>query len=152
MSAFLVTRTHIDLLVFAWSKASGGRREAIQFWDPATERRIEIETDSDLGRMLWRENMLSLAARYDDPIDQPTLDAYSYTYRGSFLQTSVVTMLKAIACYEYQACEHEGWNTSKSKAYCEALRDGLISKLPGYSDAPWGVEDNAKDSTVRSIF
>lgn len=52
---------------------------------------------------------------------------------------SPVATLKAIDCYEYQSCEHAGWKDSEAKRFCEALRDDMITRLPGYSEASWGI-------------
>jgi hypothetical protein len=46
---------------------------------------------------------------------------------------------KAIACYEYQACECADWEQSEAVQFCDALRRKMIARLPGYEAAPWGV-------------
>jgi hypothetical protein len=48
-------------------------------------------------------------------------------------------LLNALHAYTYQSCEHNGWETSQAKAFCDALRDRLISTLPGYNDGPWTI-------------
>ena len=125
MSAWLVSKKHIDVLVHA--------RSISKFWDvPENEM-----TDTELGKMLWRENMLSLEARYDDRIDDDLLEGYSYSEPKQF---PIVNILKAIHCYEYQSCEHEGWKNSAAHNYCKLIHHALISYLPGYDDAPWGID------------
>lgn len=135
MSAFLVSKKHIDALVFARQlhphyRASG----------PAL-------SDDDLGRMLWRENMASLNARYRDAIDEATLAEYRFEivgadiYRGRRLE--IVDFIKAVHCYQYQACEHDGWERSEAARYCEGLLSMLTHRLPGYDDSPWGLDDDA---------
>jgi len=52
-----------------------------------------------------------------------------------------VQTLKAIACFDYQACETDDWQQSEAFAFCEALRDRAINKLPGYSEAKWGIDE-----------
>ena len=56
-------------------------------------------------------------------------------------QVSPVVILSAIACYEYQSCEHPGWATSEAHDFCHALRIKMIRMLPGYADAPWEVTE-----------
>lgn len=51
----------------------------------------------------------------------------------------VVEALKLIECLEYQSCEHDGWNDSEARRFCDALRGQLISALPGYADAEWSA-------------
>jgi len=131
MSAFLVSSNHIDVLVHA--------RRVLRH---KTFGRIGGDTtDTELGQMLWRENMLSLAARVptDASVDEVALATYSATAYppGRF---SIVELLKAIHCYEYQSCEHDGWDTSEARAYCRAVERELLGLLPGYESAPWAIE------------
>jgi hypothetical protein len=46
-------------------------------------------------------------------------------------------VLAAIAGYEYQACEHDGWRRSETARFCQALRLAMVRRLPGYDQAPW---------------
>ena len=119
MSAFKVSTAHIDVLVYGASLV-----------EPMTGKE-----ENDMGRTLERENDRSLAARYGDEVGES-----SYTYSRPDRKPSIVAILKAIACYEYQSCEHEGWETCFARKVCSELRASLISQLPGYNEAPWGVE------------
>lgn len=132
MSAYLVTQSHIDVLVYAATISKVQR--------PVSPTIAEQMTDDELGRMLWFENMLSLQARYEDPIDSAALFAYHYAPPSGVLggRVAPVVLLKMIACYEYQACEHAGWDTSKARDFCNDLRKAVIMDLPGYDAAPWG--------------
>lgn len=75
-----------------------------------------------------------------------------------------IEILKAADCYEYQACEHPGWDTSVAKDICDAIRTHALARVrvPGWcacndcatcrlrpeqiqhtqawSDACWGIE------------
>lgn len=132
MSAFQVSNAHINALVRARAVASKGNN-----W-----MRLESEmTDTDLGRMLLRENMASVACRYAHKgftVDEFELSAYRASRPAR--EFSVVELLKALDCYEYQACEHNGWKGSRAATFCADLRTALIKCLPGYDDAPWGIE------------
>lgn len=55
-------------------------------------------------------------------------------------QVSVVGALKALACYEYQSCESDDWESTEAFAFCEALRHTLIWALPNIDDAAWEVQ------------
>jgi len=130
MSAFLVSKTHIDALV--WARNIVNRRHGHVFLDMS---------DSDFGRMLWRENMASLAARYRDPINKESLAAYAYMPSQTVRSLPTIALVKSIDCYEYQACEREAWQESQARAACEAIYASLVHMLPGYDAAPWGIED-----------
>lgn len=182
MSAWIVSKEHIDLLVRAATQRGGGydsgrervwlrklevdeRAPDTQGYDvteyPASSGvartlcfQIAPENASELGRLLWWECVRSVSYRYDDP-DFAKLPGYGYTlneyeqYRypaameAYSARPDPVVVLKSIACYEYQACEHPGWHESDAKRLCEWLRDKMIHKLPGYEDAPWGIEPAA---------
>jgi len=128
-----------------------------QVWGPtsvATARRCRRELDSDTlnetGRMLLTENVRSVCHRYDEPMDstdlpgpvgfslaEATFSSFHVAMHTPLLEP--VAVLKAIACYEYQSCEHPDWEGSESKAFCEALRHAAINALPGYDEADWDI-------------
>jgi hypothetical protein len=125
VSAWLVSKKHIDVLVHA--------RSIPTFWNVP-----ENEIDStQLGQMLWRENMYSLEARYSDKIDEELIQSYSYTEPQHL---PIITIIKSFSCYEYQSCEHESWKMSPSYVYCHDMKLALITCLPGYEEAPWGID------------
>jgi hypothetical protein len=62
---------------------------------------------------------------------------------------TIPELLNAVHCYEYQACEHPGWETSEAHAFCKALERRLISKLPGYNDGPWAISRTSIPAAVR---
>jgi hypothetical protein len=139
MSAFQVSNRHIDLLVYA--------RTLPDF------KVLESDLDRDeLGRLLLGENLKSLAARYGDDRnagsaaskskweDVKQVEAYVYsTPTDAAGVRDIVSIIKQIHCYEYQSCEHEGWETSRASKYCKDLLELLLFKLPGYAAAKWGV-------------
>lgn len=87
MSAWLVSKAHIDVLV-----------EAL-----VNEKLIPLEDADTVGRMLWGENRASLLARYDDPFDREANDAY--TFDGPWHPLDDAKVAAAITCLDYQACE-----------------------------------------------
>jgi hypothetical protein len=86
--------------------------------------------------------MLSLAARYGDAIDEAALASYRYETDTRLLTESAVAHIKNIHCYQYQSCEHEGWDASMARQFCTALLASLEHDVPGYDDAPWGFSDS----------
>jgi hypothetical protein len=106
-----------------------------------------------LGAMLLFENVRSVSYRYReaDPNNLPGSIAQDNTlYRHDYnVHVSPLAVLKAIACYTYQACEHPGWQSSPAKAFCEVLTEAMIMDLPGYDDIPWGLDaDNIREVAV----
>lgn len=159
MSAYVVDRTHIDVLVTAglsqgtygplrwlWPELSAeDERDAFQAGEPWGPRAIELaqershqltpQTANYVGQMLWAENVRSVNHRYEE-------DEWEQVYEHQPIPGKVdpLIVLKAIACYQYQSCEHPGWAKSEAHAYTQALQDAMIRALPGYEDAPgWDI-------------
>lgn len=136
MSAWLVTDAHIDGLVQS-------------LW---THGFIGDGTQTETGRMLLRENYLSLNARYGDPVPAEV----DYTFRGIEAPLDPVKVAKSVSCYQYQACEHREWPDSDAYTLTTALHDVVVAEA-GYTvddrglnemwlskaheHAPWGIED-----------
>jgi hypothetical protein len=69
-------------------------------------------------------------------------------------------VLRAIACFDYQSCEHEEWPDSKAHDLMDALHAAILQRhpdlgelvpgrsgktyryttLPAYGDAPWVIK------------
>ncbi|HCG01491.1 MAG TPA: hypothetical protein DEV93_13215 [Chloroflexi bacterium] len=157
MSAFMVGKQHIDLMVdattynvrhwpFSWYH-EGTRHELLHGSSGETPRHnagsVEYSTAA-IGRMLIDENLRSIHARYPDTVDGgqvpgPFESYWEQPYSCPIMLPTVdaVQVLKAIDCYEYQSCEHDGWETSTARAFCDALRGAMIHRLPGYEEAQW---------------
>ena len=65
----------------------------------------------------------------------------AYCFRRLAGVPDPVVVLKAIACLEYQSCEHPDWPTSRARRFCEELRDRCIDRLPGYERSPCRLSD-----------
>lgn len=153
MSAFIVGKAHIDALVQAGLTFS--RHDRMRWYLPASGtqrcyRELDHTTANAVGKMLWAENIASVRHRYPDvsatledapgPVGLTPFEVNGYTFPVfSARKLSAVETLKAVACYEYQSCEHPEWETSEAKAFCEALTSQAIHSLPGYDDAAWAV-------------
>lgn len=120
----------------------------------AKRRELNEATADRVGAMLWSENARSVSYRYDDesydtipgPCDFDELALAGYRYEGGRLspsplhpQVDPVAVLKACDGYEYQSCEHPGWESSEAHAFLDALRRRMIHALPGYDEADWSV-------------
>ena len=112
-------------------------------------RRAEADTLNEVAGMLHMTNRRSVAYRYDEPIEAEI--------PGSCVEREVpwtegecrlgrnlhaIVLLKAVHGYEYQSCEHPGWEGSEAQAFCRSLTRALITELPGYSEAPgWEISN-----------
>lgn len=149
MSAYVVTREHIDYLLHA---ALGGPpwKRGLYWWHGQSHR-LEGGDDEQavrVGQMLWDENVRSVSHRYPNADEDfgglpgPVDERYVYDkHRDPWCMdgTDWVQVLKSIACYEYQSCEHDGWKDSEAYAFCQSLRGKAITMLAGFEDAAWGA-------------
>jgi hypothetical protein len=106
--------------------------------------------------MLWDENRRSVAHRYGDTTDGdlpgPTDEMFLYWHQDAppDFTPNIAQVFMSIDCYEYQTCEHPGWETSSAYAFIQALRSALWHRLPNYEDAKWGAPE-IPTSNVRRI-
>jgi len=116
------------------------------------ERVTDPPSRAELFAALYAENVESLRSRYSDDWDSMVGDA---EYKPLALCADPVRIIKAAQCYQYQACEHDGWQTSWARKATDAVISNAIDSLPGYKQAPWGsplepVRDAAADLLDRS--
>jgi hypothetical protein len=131
MSAWIVTKTHIDALVQAM----------------VVERVIEADKATEVGKHLWSENYRSVNARYGGRARRP-----AYRFEGIEAPLDDAVIARNIGCYWYQTCEHDG-NECYDNATGTPLRalltllearnggedfDNRIEKERG-ARLPWGI-------------
>lgn len=104
MSAWIVTAAHISALVNA------GLEHGL------VSKTSSVDSLNAIGQMLWRENHMSVNARYNEETETPV---YSFEPTEASLDPSAVEMLAD--CYAYQSCEHARWEASSAKAYVDTL-------------------------------
>jgi hypothetical protein len=131
-------------------------RHSFSFWHPKREERVSVkvgdqESATAVGQMLWDENLASVRHRYGEQdnadLPGPVGEDYEFAFPSAaftFPRFEPVDVLKAVRCYEYQACEHPGWELSPSWYFCQALTATAVSCLPGYEGATWGAPDRFK--------
>lgn len=141
MSAFIVSKAHIDVLVNAAAQLG-----------VITTRGEALST----GMMLLRENYRAVNHRYGESAAPPR-------YRATTTEAEFdpAAICKVIACYVYQIAEPPDWRETQAYAWCEKLRaaaeammspDDLIlvrdldrmvpayRKSSVYERTPWDVE------------
>lgn len=138
MSCFMHDRAHVAFLVNAALHATYGNHGSLSWvWDinrrAETYERNELRSgDLDqaaaIGQMLMDTNAMSVHARYsehDDMLGDTTYGQHRLTHQIP----TPGAVFQAIASYEYQSCEHDGWPDSEAKAFCNALRGAYCRKV-----------------------
>ena len=156
MSAWIVTKAHIDVLVLA------GVQFHVPYDDTNSSSCRSPLSAADLaaaGAGLWAENHRSVNHRYDEDTDPPV-----YTPPTAEVLLDPVAVVKAIDCHVYQSCEHPDWPDGAAGRYCRRLRAAAMSGLPtaavgsdsgrrypiGWDIAPWGIEHIAEAAVTHS--
>ena len=173
MSAFMVSKYHIDLLVKAglhygsrYDTAAGvswwrtdeagnwiGWNEVRRYERPGDDYKQYVTPDQ-LGQMLVDANVRSLQYRYpnDGPGEHPgPIDAYylqPYEYEAPAKTLTPGEVFKAIDCLNYQSCEHPDWYRSEAYRFLAALRDGACTRTEGYEEAPWEFTQTTTEAHV----
>ncbi len=138
MSAFIVTKTHIDSIV----------NYAIDMRFPIYAGKLrfdlsDIDLRDALGQLLTDANYASVNHRYEE-IDK----APEYTFRR-VEQISTIQFLKALKCLNYQSCEVDNWDQTEAYKAIQSMLSMGVSRLDGYEDAAWGIpEQTAKTSYI----
>jgi len=130
MSAFIVSDTHINALV---SYATGGGPFRVSDGNP-----------QELGQMLVNENYRSVNYRYRER-DEP----HTFRYRPYIKPLKPVEVIKLCDCYDYQSCETDDYEKSEAYRLIQGIRSKALHLLPGYADAPWGLDDEHTHTVER---
>lgn len=137
MSAWIVSKRHID---------------ALAYW---LDRMGIAHDKQKMGELLWSENHKSIRARYGDydykgnyvkrpkyhymdPRPIPQRDLYD-----DFDPQNLDQIQALVHCYDYQTCEHDGWEKSRAKRLMDKLETQLVMSGADWkregTKAPWGI-------------
>lgn len=134
MSCYICSADHIAALAVAIVHRVGVHG----YLSDGTSREQAVE----LAHMMYGENVASFRhyrwSRDDIEDSEPDWTAV-IGHRTPEAQPSALALIKSIHCYQYQACEHEAWESSDVKALTDELIAYLIPEIPGYFDAEWGA-------------
>lgn len=152
MSAYVVSKDHIVYLVcaamhrriiqtgaFSWYYGDGGNRRRKEL--TCADYSEAVKT----GNMLWAENIRSVGFLYStkDPFDLPgpVDESFILSEKDIYWPDSPepLQVIMACKCYEYQSCEHPGWNGSSSKSFIDGLKDAAVTAIPGWDNLAWGA-------------
>lgn len=120
MSAFTVTKQHIDAIV-----------------TPVVQSRmyngfINGADAQEIGNILWNQNYRSVNYRYHDNQESP-----KYYFKQNVV--SPVQVLKLISCLDYQSCETPDWEQTQAFKLLDEIKSIVINSLPGYAEAKWSI-------------
>jgi hypothetical protein len=140
MSAYIVSREHIlYLLAAATSPVIEAIGKLRWFHDGQWHdvRSDDSERAAEVANLLWRENIASVSARYPNEssatLPGPCHENFVIVpadLHVPFKAINPMQVIKCCDCYEYQSCEHEGWETSEAYAFISALRTAAWHALP----------------------
>jgi hypothetical protein len=125
MSAWIVGSDHLDLLL-----------TAALSWDL-----LNPDDADETGRMLWRENLASVAYRYPadrdgdrpGPIDFKDRDVNAYHLQPYPGRVDPEVVDQAAASLAYQSCEHPGWAASPACAFVTRLKTEARDRTSAYA-------------------
>lgn len=128
MSAWTVSKEHIDVLVTALHPASQ-------------------EEGNEWGKTLWLENSKSIVARYGNADEGSVDNALRYVWVSRVVPDSWIA--RAAACFDYQACEHgPKYDASWSAGAMQGLRGAFhryenltrdYNSPCSATNVPWGI-------------
>ena len=134
MSCFVVNRFDIDILVTAYAGLN-----------PYGAKLLNL---SRVGRDLLAENIKSFEAcyrvhgrpkRHDMRDEMARGLRFARAYRFTRRRAKPAAIAKLVRFYDYQACEHDGYEASTAKAIVDALIARYPESLPDYEGMPWGI-------------
>lgn len=129
MSAWIVTKGHIDCLVQAM----------------IVEGIVPMADATSTGKLLWDENHRSVNCRYDESESTP-----DYVFEGVEAPLDDLVVWRQLDCYDYQTCEHAEWHDPTNPARAlhdrlEAIYRARYGSESSYDvtvvgELPWGID------------
>lgn len=125
------------------------------------ERNIDREELQRRVSILETQNKVSLNARYSDEVTEPEINVLPVgklvprlfdrvvmtknrdedkptAKRMDALLLDLGQMTTFVQCYEYQACEDQGWETSEARKLCDQAYRNIANNIVGGGDS-WGT-------------
>ena len=121
MSAFHVSDDHINILL-SWARK---HNPIVRVGDV----RFDLTQSEDywrVGAVLRDANNASMHARYGDEPE----DFLPKTVSVSHIEA--IDIISGCDCFDYQACEYDGWKSSGAKSLIDDIRNVASRKIVGY--------------------
>lgn len=129
MSAFLVAPEHIAAIVGSAVCYARRQHASDRFRDPVA-----------VATLLAAENARSVNYRYHRHAPQAAMVVTETMIRAYEMRPlPPVELLKALAGYEYQACECPDWREREACHTVTWITDLAVRSLPGYDEAAWSI-------------
>lgn len=141
MSAFTLGSDHIDLLITVAMRIPG-----------FNEQYINIPKTADLlGQDLLRENFASVNYRYDEetPVPEYHWQPVAELQTGELSALTLLQILNAVHCYQYQTCEHPAWTDSRAFWVSQAIEVWVEGKL---TELKWPKNHRHGDTSRPPAF
>lgn len=127
MSAWMVTKSHIDAMVQSVINTDLLRTQPDQ--NPTT-----------LGKRLWSENWVAFNIRYEGRYPEDRPDIENYVFEGTDKPLDPVAINTLIRCYHYQCSEYEECDQQPGWQLLTLLQGVLgVSEEDGLERGPWGI-------------
>jgi hypothetical protein len=135
MSAYMVSDKQIHVFVAYMI------RNNVDYFVNHNRVVVSLKNADEVGQILLDENYRSVHHRYQDRTEGHFGKAGSYKFKPQpVVLPDAITMLKLCNNYGYQACENDDYDQSIAFKIIDAIKEQAIRKLPGYDDAPWGID------------
>ncbi len=98
-----------------------------------------------VGQKLLDENYKSVNARYNRD-NKPRVFCFEP------VKMEPIQVVRLCHGYNYQACEHDGWETSEAAKISRQIEHYAIEDVPGYEDAPWDIwDEHARNLEMQRV-
>lgn len=145
MSAYIVDDFHINGLV-TWAALQHAASNVSYFWRGA-HRAIQ-GNEARVAQGLYAQNVRSVNHRYNDK----TPSKFEFRWvTGSVTNHSAAEIIKACDCYMYQSNETPRADRTEAFAIIQAIREQAVCRVPGYSEAEWGLREPENQPEVVNL-
>ena len=142
MSAWLVSKKHIDIIITAALFANRGN--TFRWYFEGKWRELRLDNADEIGQMLINQNADSVGTKYESTlstelpgdVDNAILP---YHYARPAGDVTAIQTIKLINSYQYQASETSDRLKTEAYEFTQRLKETLITMLKGYDEAPWQV-------------
>jgi hypothetical protein len=146
MSAFLCDPLHLATLAREMTRRMMATGETKHMSRAAVRDMDADVVVANMARANW-ESVTYCYAHNLAGITQPYASLEDYVGqavaavgRVPLRQLPLPRLAGALWCYEYQSCEHPGWEQSAAYKHCQALRNQLLRILATNAGAQIGIE------------
>ena len=144
MSAYLVSHATINAIVAYAVAHFLPERQAVTL----DHGRILFVRDANaIGNVLWQESNRSVNIRYDEATPGPM---FHFDPHGPVVGSAGM-FCKLLSCLDYQSCESDDWEHTAAYRLIARFRELACESMPGYEDAPWGLNDAADPAPVAAV-